>query len=559
MGFQPFFRQVKGFVLTLLMLSLIVNIGALIQPFFFLNMSMNVMTTRDAAGLYYLIAILVFVYACIFVLDFVRYRILNRIVILLQEHIAALVHRAMLRHTEMNPGVVLIQPIGFLTTLRGFLSSGGMLGFLDLPFLPLYFFVVFLLEPLFFWYALIMVGIVAMLTYLDHLLTRKKIKDYGEHNGFALKALNAQMVAAEPVLVMGMKQHLYRQWLDLLFNALHFHNMNTTIYARIAVFSKMLRHLMPIGIMGVGAYLSLQPTLMGTPISIFVVMTASILISRIVSISDGVLSGWKSFFYAKDAFINLRALLLPLEEKEPHKITLSRPISTLHLDSAIYRSPRTGVLLVNDVSFQAESGQVWAIMGGIGSGKSTLARLLLNILPLSHGSLRYNDIDSKSVNMQALGHSIGYLPQDIELFSGTIAQNIARFHEPIDFAAVAEAGALAGISRWIDRLPLGYDTQVGTECLYVVSGGQRQQIALARAYYQHPSLLVLDEPNANLDEQGEQLLNQALAFFKSIGSLVFVITHRPAVLVVTDHLLIMNQGIMSYSGSNPSASLADQS
>jgi PrtD family type I secretion system ABC transporter len=550
-GFPSFFRQAKAPLLTLMLLSLIVNIGALIQPFFFLNMSLNVISTRDATVLYYLIGILVFVYGCIFVLDFVRYRILNSLVFLLQESVAGLVHRAMLHHTEVNPGVVLVQPIGFLTLLRSFLASGGVVGFLDLPFLPLYLLAVFLLEPLFFFYALIAVGLVTLLTFLDHSLTEKVLKQHGEHNALSLKALNGQMFASDPILVMGMKQPLYQHWLDALWQGNHFYDLHSMIYSKISVLSKMIRHIMPIGVMGVGAYLSLHPSVIGAPVSIFVVMTASILISRIVSIADGVLTSWKSFVAARDAFKGLSALLQPYQQPDAHKITLSRPIEQLVLDSASYISPRTGITLVNNASFSAESGQVWAIMGGIGSGKSTLARLLLTIFPLSRGNLRYNDIDAKSVNMQALGSSIGYLPQEIELFTGTIAQNIARFNEPINHEAVIEAGEFAGVSRWVNALPLGYDTIVGNEDVHIISGGQRQQIALARAYYHRPSLLVLDEPNANLDEQGEQRLNQALLFFKSIGTLVFVITHRPAVLIATDHLLIMNQGLVSYAGPRP--------
>ena len=230
-------------------------------------------------------------------------------------------------------------------------------------------------------------------------------------------------------------------------------------------------------------------------------------------------------------------------------MVLSQPISQLRMENAAFVSIITGNVVVRGVSLSAVSGDRWAIMGASGSGKSSLSRMLLGIWPLAQGSLRFNDIEVRSLDTDKIGHDIGYLPQDIELLAGSIGQNIARFEPTIDMDKVAEAAMLAGVNRWIERLPEGYDTAVGFEEGHVLSGGQRQQIALARAYYGRPSLLILDEPNANLDEVGERLLNQALSIFKSWGAIVFVVTHRPSVIDAVDHVLVLKNGMPVFIGN----------
>lgn len=312
----------------------------------------------------------------------------------------------------------------------------------------------------------------------------------------------------------------------------------------------MVRHLTPMGMMGVGAYISMNPSPTGEPVSVFVVMAASILMGRVIAIADMSISGWKMMIMAWSSFFGLKQLLDEHGPEENQKtMVLTQPIHQVQLEGVSFVSPRTGAVVIRGVSLLATKGQLWAIMGGSGSGKSTLARVILSIWQLTQGSLRVNDIELKTLDMTALGSYIGYLPQDIELLSGTIAQNISRFHLNPNLDMIQEAAMLAGVDRWIHQLPNGYDTMVGFEEGHIVSGGQRQQIALARAYFGRPSLLVLDEPNANLDEQGEVRLNQALAFFRSIGSIVFIVSHRTKVLEIADQLLILNRGVVSYSGS----------
>lgn len=541
--------QAKPALMTLLTLSLLINIGMLVQPFFFMNMSFSVIMPRDGDALSLLIGLLVFVFTMIFLLDMVRHRILNRVSVMFDSALAPSVHYAMINYTNKNPGAVLTQPMGFLEQIRMFLAGGSAVGFLDLPFLPLYLIAILILEPLFFAYTLFAVSLVSILTVIDHLYTNKAMKAYAESNGEASKLLNAHLLAADSVLVMGMKKRLYHQWLAKLFESLTHQNRQLIIYAKIANISKMVRHLTPMGMMGVGAYISMNPSPTGEPVSVFVVMASSILMGRVIAIADMSISGWKMMIMAWSSFSGLNQMLKEHGPSADQKaMVLNQPIQQIRFDGVGYVSPRNGAIIIRGVSLHATSGQLWAVMGGSGSGKSTFARVLLNLWPLTHGSLQVNHIETKTLDMNALGTQVGYLPQDIELLSGTIAQNISRFASAPEIEQIKEAALLAGVDAWIDRLPLGYETPVGFEEGHLLSGGQRQQIALARAYFSRPSLLVLDEPNANLDEAGEQRLNQALLFFKSIGSVIFVISHRPKVMTVADQLLVLNRGVVTHNG-----------
>jgi len=362
-----------------------------------------------------------------------------------------------------------------------------------------------------------------------------------------MQTLNTQLAAAEPILAMGMRNSLFKRWQDQLLNALIHYKQQQNLYAKVSVLSKLVRQLMPVGMMGLGAYVSMQPSVDGQNMSLFVVITASIIMSRVITIADTVMMSWKTFMMAVFAFNSIKNLLLPLEQPPSHKIKLNQPINQVNLSGAVYVSPRTNAILLNHISVSANRGEIWAIIGGIGSGKSTLGKLLLNIWPLSRGTLTYNSIDVRSLDFCSIGYRVGYLPQDIEFFSGTLAENIARFNVDIDYKLLEQAAQMAGVSRWIHQLPKGYDTDL-EDNINIISGGQRQQIALARAYYGFPSLLVLDEPNANLDEHGEMLLNHALQFLKSRGSIVFIITHRTTVLSVADQLVRLERGSPSYIG-----------
>jgi ATP-binding cassette subfamily C protein EexD len=533
--------------MVLFFLSLFINIGMLIQPFFFISVSTSVVLTRDELSLFYLVGILFFVYSLVYVLDLIRYRILNRIAHLYDQLISASIHKTVLDHTANNPGVVVVQPISFLDMIRNFLSSGGAVGLLDLPFLPLFLIALFLLQPAFLLYALISIFLVGMLTLAEHFLTLKEMQKYGHSNGLAMQTLNTHLVAAEPILAMGMTESLFERWRLQLLSALVHYKQQQNWYAKVSVMSKLVRHLMPIGVMGLGAYVSMQPAVEGQTMSLFVIITASILMARVITIADTVMMTWKPFILALFAFNSLKKLLPPPDQIVAHKIKLNSAISHLNLSEAVYVSPRSHSMLINHVSIKAYSGEVWAIMGGIGSGKSTLAKLLLNIWPLTRGSLSFNAIDVRSLDFASIGHSIGYLPQEIELFSGTLAENIARFNTDIDYALLEQAAQMSGVSRWVNKLSRGYETELENNVNFI-SGGQRQQIALARAYYGFPSLLVLDEPNANLDEHGELLLNNALNFLKMRGSIVFIVTHRTSVFPVVDHLIRLENGSPVYIG-----------
>lgn len=548
--FNLLIQQAKPSILLLVVFSLMVNIGMLIQPFFFMNMSFSVIIPREESTLIALIGLLVFVFSMIFIIDMVRHRLLSRLSLQVDALLAPAVHSAMLRYTDKHPGAVLTQPVAQLEQIRLFLSGGSAQGFMDLPFLPVFLIAIYVLEPLFLGYTFFAVALVALMTSIDHIYTNKALKAYASASDQANQQLQSHVRAGEIVLAMGMKKRLYHRWLSAFLNSLFYQNTQLRIYAKISTLSKTIRHLTPMGMMGLGAYLSMSPSADGQAVSIFVIIAASTLMGRVIGMADMAISSWKLLLMAYSGISGLHRLLQEYPSNDEDKsMILAQPIHTITLNQVGYLSAQTHTFILHNITIEAQTGQLWAIMGNSGSGKSTLAKVLINIWAMTHGSLRINDIEIKTLDMNKLGSQIGYLPQDIELLSGTIAQNICRFSNNIQPAQLEEAARLAGVDEWIAQLPHGYETAIGFAEGHLLSGGQRQQIALARAFFGRPSLLVLDEPNANLDEQGEARLNAALLFFKSVGSIAFVISHRQRIMNVADQLLVLSRGTVSYLGS----------
>jgi PrtD family type I secretion system ABC transporter len=543
-------QHIKPSLLLLVVFSLVVNIGMLVQPFFFMNMSFSVIIPREEETLFTLIALLLFVFTMIFMLDLVRHRLLSRISLRVDTLLSPFVHSAMLRYTDKNPNAVLTQPVAQLEQIRMFLSGGSAQTYLDLPFLPLFLIAIYALEPLFLGYTMIAVALVALMTSIDHVYTQKALKDYASESERANRQLQSHVRAGEVVLSMGMKKRLYYRWLSAFLSSLQHQNTQLRIYAKIATLSKTIRHLTPMGMMGLGAYLSMNPSADGQTVSVFVIIAASTLMGRVIGMADTAISSWKLLLMAYSGIKGLDNLFKEHLEKDDEKsMVLAHPIQHLAMSQVGYLSPQSHTFILHDITLNAQSGQLWAIMGNSGSGKSTLAKLLINVWGMTHGSLRINDIELKTLDSNTLGGQVGYLPQDIELLSGSVAQNICRFSTKYSQDQLEEAARLAGIDTWISQLPQGYDTQIGFAEGHLLSGGQRQQIALARAFFGRPSLLVLDEPNANLDEQGEARLNAALLFLKSIGTIAFVVSHRQRIMNVADQLLVLNRGTPSYIGA----------
>jgi ATP-binding cassette subfamily C protein EexD len=426
------------------------------------------------------------------------------------------------------------QPLHDLGNLRQFLTGNGLFAFFDAPWVPVYIAVLFIMHPWFGWLALGGAVVLTILAVANELVTQKPL---GMANNLAVAAgsfVTSNLRNAEALEAMGMLRPVQQRWLERHRAVLGLQAVASDRAGMLTAASKILRMLLQSLVLGLGAYLAIEHVT--TP---GVMIAAMILTGRALAPIDQLIGSWRGFVSARTAYGRLRELLQTVPVR-PRRMSLPPPKGALTVEHAIATPPGAGVPVLKGVSFAIAAGESLGIIGPSAAGKSTLARAVLGVWPLQAGKVRLDGADVNQWNRDELGPFVGYLPQDIELFDGTISENIARFGD-VDPDKVVQAARKAGVHEMILHLPKGYDTPIG-EGGAVLSGGQRQRVALARALYGDPVLVVLDEPNSNLDDQGEAALVQAIAALKAAGRTLVIITHRPAVLSGVDKILALRDG-----------------
>ncbi|WP_047537947.1 type I secretion system permease/ATPase [Methylotenera versatilis] len=436
-----------------------------------------------------------------------------------------------------------------LTNIRQFMTSNGLFAFFDMPWTLIYVAVLFILSPSLGWLAIAFCLIQFGLGVWNQISTDAPLKATMNVNLENQQFLSSKVRNLETLHVMGILPQLYKRWQSLQEVASGLNRNAARVQSRNQHINKLTRYTMQSLMLAAAALLAVRGE-----ISIGSMIASNVLIARALQPFDIIVNTWKQYIQAKDSMRRLNAVLThPLAEvikltpKQENpaailpeikgEITLKNLTVTLH---------NTHKKVLNHVNASIQSGQVLTVMGPSGSGKTSLARCLVGVMPVPHGTLLIDDVSIEQVNSQRLSATLGYLPQDVSLLEGTIAENIARF-EALDSAEIIAAAKVVGLHEAILRLPLGYDTRVD-ESGVSLSGGQRQLIGLARAVYKSPSILVLDEPNAHLDEYGESHLLNALQAFKNQGKTVVVISHRTNILKVTDQLLVMKNGEVLHHG-----------
>lgn len=427
-----------------------------------------------------------------------------------------------------------------LTEVRQFLTGNGIFAFFDAPWAPIYIAVLFMLHP---WLGVMAIGFAAIQATLAwwgsnaskpaQAVASKSQQDAGSY-------LQSKFRNAEVIESMGMLHHLYRRWADQNTRAMG-HALNAQdVSGRVVAWSKFVRYTQQSLALGGGALLVIRGEL-----SPGAMIAANVLMTRALAPIDLMVGTWPGFLSAKDAFVRLRDLLAahPLRDKQELTVV---PKGDVVLKEVIASAPGRKEPILKGISALMPAGTVTVVLGASGSGKSTLARVLLGIWPHDKGDVLLDGEPILKWDRKGLGSHIGYLPQDIELFDGTIAENIARAGQVVSDKVIAAAEA-SGLHQMILRFPKGYDTPMG-EAGGLLSGGQRQRIGLARALYGEPALVVLDEPNANLDDEGEAALVRAVQVMKAKGKTVVLISHRPGIVGVADRLLILHQGTVQASG-----------
>jgi ATP-binding cassette subfamily C protein len=512
------------------------NLLMLTGAIFMLEIYDRVLPSRSIPTLIALIIIATFMYAALGVLDLIRSRILIRIGTYLDESISGRVYDAVvqlpLKAGHRGEGTLSLRD---LDHLRAFLSGMGLIALFDLPWIPLYLIICFAFHFLIGLTALLGAIVLCTLTVLTEIYTR----DPGRQLiGLAVarnSLADTSRRNAEALVAMGMSKRLASRWKETNKKYLASQRESSDIAVGFSSTSKVLRMLLQSAVLGVGAYLVInQEATAG------IIIASSILSARALAPVDLAIANWKGFVAARQSWQRLNQLLTVFPERADPML-LEAPSKNLAVQNASLVPPGDQRIVVQDANFALKAGSGLGIIGPSGSGKSCLARLLVGVWQPARGKIRLDGATYDQWAPDILGERIGYLPQDVELIGGTVAENIARFAENAKSEHIIAAARAAGVHELIVGLPQGYETPIGEQGV-LLSAGQAQRIALARALYGEPFLVVLDEPNSNLDAEGDEALTRAILGVRARNGIVIVIAHRPSAIAGVDLLLVMNNG-----------------
>jgi ATP-binding cassette subfamily C protein EexD len=550
---QAALRVCKGSFLSVGFFSFFVNTLMLVPTFYMIQVSGRVVPSSSTSTLIMLTLILTILMATLGSLEWVRSRIMVRISNRLDVLLSRDVYRASFKKALSSGGMdASAQSLNDLTALRQFLTGNGLFAFFDAPWLPIYTAVMFLFHPWFGWMTVAAAVVLVVLAYLNHRYTGNALAEANKQSLTANLQTTKNLRNAEVIESMGMLDTLMGRWATRQRRVLVLQSAASDKSGIITSISKTFRNWAQSMMLAAGAYLvithEINPGLM---------MAGSLLLGRALSPIDQMIGSWKGFVAARVQYQRLNETLEKLHA-EPERMSLPDPQGHVQVESLVVAAPGAKAPVIRNISFVAPAGSIVGIVGPSAAGKSTLARALLGIWPPQHGKVRLDGADISAWDKQKLGPHLGYLPQDIELFEGSISENIARFTK-VDPEQVVLAARIAGVHELILQLPDGYDTVIGSDGVNL-SGGQRQRIGLARAVYGSPRLIVLDEPNSNLDEVGERALGVALQKIKETGATVFIISHRPNILSRLDRVMVLNAGVITMYGARDQviAELAQQ-
>ncbi len=521
--------------------SMVANVLMLTPTIYMLQIYDRVLMGKSELTLLFLTLIMVAFICMMAFSEWLRSRLLVRAGVRLDQALSTRVFNssfeAYLNRNQQNP----TEAFSNLTNVRQFLTGNGIIALFDAPWTPIYILIVFMLHPLLGILSIVFALIQLLMAFVGHKMTFASMEVAAKAEAKSRAFLFSKLKNAEPVEAMGMQDNLRKRWLTYHNNQQEKSGLANDKQHQQQALTKFVRYCMQSLTLGAAALLVIEGEL-----GVGAMVAANVLMSRALQPLDLVVGSWRGFVQAKLAFQKLEKLFEAHPERDG-QVHYPVPVGEISLKNLVASSPSRPAPILDNLTADFKAGMVTAIIGPSGSGKSTLARCLVGIWPDKEGTVLLDDTPIDNWDREQLGPHIGYLPQDIELFDGTIAENIARFNE-INSTKVIEAAKLAGIHDMILRFPMGYDTPTG-EAGGILSGGQKQRLGLARAMYDNPALIVLDEPNANLDELGERALLQAISGLKSQGKTIFLISHRLNILGVVDYLLVLKEGRIAHYGS----------
>jgi PrtD family type I secretion system ABC transporter len=528
--------------------SFFLNLLMLVSPFYMMQVYDRVLTSRSNDTLIVLTVLAVGLLGISAMLELVRSRILVRLGARLDRHVTHDLFAALIEEriaTRRNTGS---QPIRDLETVRSFLTGPGLLAFFDAPWVPLFLGLIFLFHPLLGVVAVSGAVVLFVLAVLSELMTRAPWQRATAESMQAHRFAEASLRNADVIWALGMLGDLRRRWQEKHLSALAYSGRATDRLGTFSAIAKFVRPLLQIALLGFGAYLVIDES-----ISAGVMIASSIVMGRALAPVEASIAHWRSFISSRSAYARLSKLLAEYDINR-ERMKLPTPRGKINVEGMTLVPPGANKPSLVSISFQLAQGDLLGIVGPSAAGKSSLARALMGIWAPKVGNVRLDGADLAEWDRKDLGRHLGYLPQEVELFDGTVAENIARF-ETVQHEAVSRAAQIANAHEMILRLPEGYDTQIG-EGGCVLSGGQRQRLGLARAIYGLPCFIVLDEPNANLDADGEAALRVTLKRLKELRKTVVIISHKRSTLADTDKLLVLDGGRVKSFG--PRAQVLEQ-
>ncbi len=530
----------KSTFVTVGVFSAISNMLMLVPSVYMLQVYDRVIASRNEITLLMLTLIMLGAYLLMSALELIRSFVLVRVGARFDMQMNKRVYTAAFEQNLKKSGGNAGQALNDLTTIRQFLTGNALFAFFDAPWFPVYLIVIFLFEPSLGLFALCGTAVLVVLAVVNEKVSHKPLAEASAMSIAASTLATNNLRNAEVIESMGMLPNLMTRWFSLHSKFLRLQAEASEKAGMVGALTKFVQVSLQSLVLGFGAML-----LIDGKITSGMMIASSILVGRALAPVQQVIGVWKSWANTRSAFERLNKLLAENPARTV-SMSLPKPAGTLSVEAVTAAPPGSPVVVLKGVNFGILPGDALGVIGPSGSGKSTLARLLVGVWPAAMGKVRLDGADIFHWNKAELGPHIGYLPQDIELFGGTVSENIARFGD-VDPEQVVLAAKRAGVHDMILHLPAGYDTRLGDGGAGL-SGGQKQRLGLARAMYGDPSLLVLDEPNSNLDDVGEQALLMAINDLRQRGKTIVLITHRTSIIGATNKLLLLRDGVAEMFG-----------
>jgi ATP-binding cassette, subfamily C, bacterial len=531
---QQWRRVARRNIVAVAMFSVFVNLLMLTMPIYLFQISDRVLTSHSLDTLVMLSLLALGFIAVLSLLDTARRQVLGRLSTRMETVLGGPVLASVVSLAPVSDGGN-VAPLRNLHQVRSFIASPTMLVLFDAPMAPLYFMAVFLIHPHLGFISLLAGVVLIVIALVNQRATSASLSQATLHASRADAQADALARNAQVINAMGMLNESINHWGRSQAAALTLQTGALDRNYWISGLSRLVRLLVQVATLGWGAYLALKGSLTGG-----MMIAASIIAGRALQPLEGMIEGWRSLMQTKAAYARVCAAVDALKGDKP-RLRLPRPMGRLTADKLLYLPPGSKEPVLNGVSFELQPGQSLAVVGPSGSGKSTLARILVGCLLPTAGKVRLDSTELRNWDRRQFGEYTGYLPQEVELFPGSIRENVCRMRDDLADEAVYSAAVLSGVHDMICHLPSGYETVLERSGA-PLSGGQKQRIALARAFFGDPSLVVLDEPNSNLDAAGEQALAESLKRAGERRITVVVITQRPALLNIVDKVLILRGG-----------------